>query len=79
MWYLIVSIPDLCTLSYLYEKKNMKKYFLSETIRPRVLIFGKHDLVDIYPVCSNYAPEAKIGPTPGVTRDMASFQQIPIC
>ena len=28
--------------------------------------------------CS-YAPGAKIGPTPGVTRDMASFQQIPTC
>ena len=25
-----------------------------------------------------YAPEANSDPTPGVTRDMASFQQIPI-
>ena len=38
----------------------------------------QNDLVDLYLVCSNYAPGAKIGPTPGVTRDMASFQQTPI-
>ena len=31
----------------------------------------------LYPVCPNYPLGAKIGPTPGVTRDMASFQQIP--
>ena len=47
---------------------------------PRALIFGMyHNIVDLYQVCSNYAPDAKIGPTPGVTRDMANFQQIPIC
>ena len=51
----------------------MQKIFVSETIRPKALIFGMHDLVDIYPVCSNYAPEAKIGPTPGVTRDMDTY------
>ena len=35
----------------------MKKIFLSETTRPRALIFGmKHHLVDLYQVCSNYIP-----------------------
>ena len=39
------------------------KIFLSETIRHRALIFGiKHHLVDLYQVCSNYAPGAKNGP-----------------
>ena len=42
------------------------KIFLSETTRHVALIFGlKHCLVDIYHVCSNYAPGAKNGPTPG--------------
>ena len=63
----------------LYREKH-EKIFLSETIRHRALIFGMyHDLVDLYQVCSNYATGAKIGPTPGVARDMASFQQICIC
>ena len=45
----------------------------------RALIFGmQHHLVDLYQFCSNYAPGAKIGPTPGVTRVMARFQQIPV-
>ena len=35
--------------------------------------------MDFYQVCLNYAPGAKTGPTPCVIRDMASFQQIPIC
>ena len=40
-----------------YIGKNMEKIFLSETIRPRALIFGmQHDLVDLYQVCSNYTP-----------------------
>ena len=39
----------------------MKKIFLSETLRPRAMIYGiKHHLVD-------YAPGAKNGPAPGVT------------
>ena len=63
----------------LYRKKH-GKIFLSETMRPRALVFGMQlHLVDIYQVCSNYAPGAKIGPTPGFTRDTASIQQIPIC
>ena len=46
----------------------MNIFFFAETIRHRALIFGmKHHLVDLYPVCSNFAPGAKIGPTPGVT------------
>ena len=45
--------------------KNMKKSSFSETIMSRAVIFGMlHDLVDLYQVCSNYAPAgAKIGPT----------------
>ena len=63
----------------LYKEKH-GKIFLSETIMPRAWIFGmKYDLVDLYQACSNYAPGAKFDPTPSVTRDTASFQQIPIC
>ena len=50
----------------LYREKH-EKIFLSETIRPRALIFGMmHYLVVFYQVCSNYSPEAKIGSTSGV-------------
>ena len=43
--------------------RKYEKMFLSETTRPRALIFGfTHHLVDCYQVCSNYAPGA-----PGVT------------
>ena len=63
----------------LYREKH-GKIVLSETIMPRALIFGmQHEIVDLYQVCTNYAPGVKIGPTPGVTGNMASFQQIPIC
>ena len=59
------------------KKEKHDKIFLSETIRLRAMIFGMYaDLVDLYSVCSNYAPGAKFSPTPGVTRDMGSFQQI---
>ena len=70
--------PHWCHMFYKgLKKEKHDKIFLSETIRPRDLIFGMyHDLVDLYPVCSNYAPGAKIDPTPGVTRDMGSFQQV---
>ena len=51
----------------LYSEKH-EKIFLSETIRPRVLIFGiSFHLVDLYQVCSEYAPAAKNGPALGVT------------
>ena len=44
----------------LYREKH-EKIFLSETTRPRAMIFGmKHQLVD-------YAPGAKNGPALGVT------------
>ena len=44
----------------------MKKIFLSETTRPRALIFDMYyHLVDFYQVCSNYSPVAKNGPDPG--------------
>ena len=43
------------------NREKHEKIFLSETIRPRALIFGmKHHIVD-------YAPGAKNGPVPGVT------------
>ena len=49
----------------LYRQKH-EKIFLSETIRPRALIFGiKHHLVDLYQFCSNHATGVKIGPVPG--------------
>ena len=42
------------------------KIFLSETTRPRALIFGmKHHLVNLWIVCSNYIPGDKNGPPPG--------------
>ena len=51
----------------LYSEKH-EKNFLSETIWSRVLIFGMyHHLVDLYQVCSNYAPLSKNDPAPGVT------------
>ena len=51
----------------LYRGKH-EKIFLSETTRPRAMIFGmKHYLVVFYQVCSNNTPRVKNGPTPGVT------------
>ena len=55
----------------LYTEKHEKIF--SEITRPRALY------VDFYQVWSNYAPVAKTGSAPGVTRDMVSFQQIPTC
>ena len=49
-------------------RENIKKIFLSETTRPRALILGmKHHLVDLYHICSNYAPGAQHGNAGGVT------------
>ena len=43
----------------IYMEKRKKK-ILPETTTRRALIFGmKHHLVDLYQVCSNYAPVAK--------------------
>ena len=51
----------------LYREKY-KKIFLSETTRPRAMIFVmKHYLVVFYPVCSNYTHVAKNDPALGVT------------
>ena len=51
----------------LYREKH-EKIFLSETIRPRALIYGmKLDLLDLYQVCLNYAPGAKNDPALWVT------------
>ena len=37
-----------------FYREQHEKIFLSETTRPRVLIFGmKHHLVDLYQICSN--------------------------
>ena len=45
----------------------MKK-ILSETTRPRALIFGMMYYLEVfYQVCLNYTSGAKNGPTPGVT------------
>ena len=48
-------------------RENIENIFLSETTKPRALIFGMqhHLVVDLYPVCSNYGPGAKIGPALG--------------
>ena len=49
----------------LYSEKH-GKIFLSETIRPGPLIFGRqHHLVDLYQICLNYTPGAKNCPAPG--------------
>ena len=57
--------PGVTCFKYLYWEKH-EKIFLSETIWPRALIFGmKHHLVDLYQVCSNYAPGAKNGSSHG--------------
>ena len=51
----------------LYREKH-EKILLSETLRSRALIFGMfYHLVDLYQVCSNYAPWANNCPSPGVT------------
>ena len=71
------GLPQGSHVLHRHIKGKHEKVFLSETTRPRALIFGmKHHLVNLNHVCSNYA---KSGPAPGVTRDMVSFQQIPIC
>ena len=51
----------------LYREQH-EKIFLSETTRPRALIFGMYyHLVDLYQVYLNYIPGAKNGLTPVVT------------
>ena len=59
----------------LYRGKH-EKIFLSETIRLRALIFGmQHHLVDLYKVCSNYAPGTKNGPAPGAPGTWSAFNK----
>ena len=49
----------------LYREKH-KTIFLSETTRPRALIFNmKHHIVKLYQVCSNYIHGAKNDPPQG--------------
>ena len=50
------------------NREKHEKIFLSETIRPRALIFGMmHYLVVFYQVCLNYTPRVENGPSPGFT------------
>ena len=45
---------------------QQEKIFLSETARPRALIFGMYyHLVNLYQACSNYSPGASNGPVSG--------------
>ena len=51
------------------NREKHEKIFLSETIRPRALIFGmKHHLVVFYQVCSNNAPLDQKWPCLGGTQ-----------
>ena len=55
--------PPQCHMFYigLYREKH-EKIFLSKTTWPGALIFGmKHHLMNLYQVCLNYIPGAKIG------------------
>ena len=59
-------VPPRGTQDFYREKHE--KIFLSETTRPRALIFDmKHHLVNLYQVCSNYGPGAKNDHSPGIT------------
>ena len=47
-------------------KGKLEKIFLSETTRRITVIFGiKHHLVDLFEICSNNAPGAKVGSAMG--------------
>ena len=60
-----MALPGSLVLHSLIKKLH-DKIFLSETTRPRALIFGmKHHLVNLYQVCLNYFPGAKNGPPRG--------------
>ena len=60
--------PGVIYFKLAYIGKNMKKKVISETTRPRALIFGMiHYVVVFYQDCSNCTPWAKNGPYPGVT------------
>ena len=62
------SRPKDHTLYIGLYRENYEKIFLSETIRPRALIFGmKHHLVDLYQVNLNCAPGAKNDSALGIT------------
>ena len=59
--------PGVTVLHRLIQGKHIKIFF-SITTMPRALIYGmQHHLVVPYQDCSNYAPEVKIDPAPGVT------------
>ena len=49
----------------LFREKH-ERIFLSETTKPKALIFGmKNYLVVFYQVCSNYTPGTKMAPSLG--------------
>ena len=63
-------VPVCCISRSQSLKKDFQdetlNIFLSETTRPRGLIFVmKHHLVILYQVCSNYAPVDRNGPARG--------------
>ena len=61
-----MALPQGSLVLHWLISGQCEKIFLSETTRPRALIFGmKHHLVDFNQVCSNNAPWAKNGPAPG--------------
>ena len=60
------SIPGVKIYIGLFGENHEK--ILSETTRPRALIFGmKHHIVTLYQICSNYFAWVKNGPSPGIT------------
>ena len=77
----LVNLNQVCS-NYIHGAKNglprgshvlhrlilgkHEKIFMSETTRLRALILIC-SIIDLYQVCSNYAPRAKNGPAPGVT------------
>ena len=62
-----MASPHVSHVLHRLKQGKREKIFLSETRRPRLLIFGiKLHLVDLCQICSNYSPGAKKWPGPGV-------------
>ena len=68
-WSAVCECGITCPYTLLYidsDSENIKTIFLSETARPRALIFGKeHHLVDNIYICSNYGSATKHDPHGG--------------
>ena len=61
-----MALPRRSHVLHKLIKGKHEYIFSSKTTRPRALIYGmKHHLVDLYQICSNYAPRAKHGPVLG--------------